>query len=489
MRGIWIAGLVMLLLIVPSVAEENSSIAIQNLNVEPQRLFVGDSAIVTVTLYNPLESAVKVSSVSVLGSGISYDSFELGYIPPKSTHTFSFAVKAVKEGVHNVEVAFYTESGAVRSYFTLFVENRMPEISFSENVKVGEVNNLSLIISSPVEIENVVIDPLFESEPDRIILSSVSGTAEVPIRFFGERSDYEFRVSFYSGNNYHSYTAKLTPAFEEGSELAVSVSVPQSSAFLYDVVEISATITNLKDDAVSAIKFSASSNNGKVLLSTDEIAELESGESSEVTLLYSPERSGRDVITLAISYKDGMGKERTLEKAVNIDVQDSSAVDVSGVEIEAKATSSASAPPRGMFGPTSSSVSTRVEITVSGEVVNRGFSYAKNVLVYLDFGSDTEEYFVGEVEPSDSDSFSIPASGSERSVKVVVEWTNELGEVHSISKSYQLNPITVSTTSPPQRQSLLTPLNLAAVAIAAVGGVLVFRKWRSRRKNESNRAG
>ncbi|MBO8180652.1 MAG: hypothetical protein H0Z19_09300 [Archaeoglobus sp.] len=82
-----IVGLTALLLCQTAMAEDNSSIAIQSLTVEPQSLFVGDSAIVTVTLYNPLESAVKVTSFRVQSYGVSYNSFDLGYIPPQSTHT------------------------------------------------------------------------------------------------------------------------------------------------------------------------------------------------------------------------------------------------------------------------------------------------------------------------------------------------------------------------------------------------------------------
>lgn len=391
--------------------------------------------------------------------------------------------------MHNVEVAFYTESGAVRSYFTLFVEERMPELSLSKNVKIGEVNSLSLIISSPVEIENVVIDPLFESEPDKIVLSSVSGTAEVPIRFYGEQCDYEFRISFYSGNNYHSYSVKLTPAFQDGNDLVVNVSVPQTSAFLYDVVDIPVTISNLRDEAVNNIKILASSNNGITLLSSDEIAKLESGYSSKVTLFYSPEKSGKNEITLIISYRDEFGNEVELNKSITINVQNIPAVDVSGVEIETKSVSVGSVQPRGMLGPPTSSTTSRLEITVSGDVVNRGSSYAKNVIVYLDFGNDREEYFIGEIEPSDSDSFSIPASGSERSATVVVEWTNEIGEVHSITKSYELNPIETATEMPPRQQGIVTPTNLVIVtAVTAIGVFAIYRK-RRKRKNEGSRTG
>jgi len=71
----------------------------------------------------------------------------------------------------------------------------------------------------------------------------------------------------------------------------------------------------------------------------------------------------------------------------------------------------------------------------------------------------------------------------------VVEWTNEIGEVHSITKSYELNPIETATAMPPRQQGIVTPTNLVIVtAVTAIGVFAIYRK-RRKRKNEGSRTG
>ncbi|MEG9194141.1 MAG: hypothetical protein V6S10_02290 [Candidatus Methanoglobus sp.] len=122
------------------------------------------------------------------------------------------------------------------------------------------------------------------------------------------------------------------------------------------------------------------------------------------------------------------------------------------------------------------------EIAVSGEVANGGFGQARNVIVYLDFGNRTEEFFIGTISPSDSDSFSIPATGSERNVRITVEWINDLGEIHKISKTYQLTQRSFDFGQ--RESSIFSSLNmaiLAILAVAAVAGILFYRRRRGRR--------
>jgi len=272
---------------------------------------------------------------------------------------------------------------------------------------------------------------------------------------------------------------------ENTPKLSVDISTPYTSAVLYDVLPISLELTNLKGSKLYDIEINASSDNGKISIIPDGIPILESGETEELTLYYSPERSGKDEISIKISYRDELGNKDEIVKNVSVYVQNKSAVDVSGVEIESKVSSTSSYQPRGgFFGAPSNSenFASRVEITVSGEVINRGITSAKSVLVYLDFGNETEEYYIGEMEPSDSDSFSIPASGTERSVLVVVEWINELGEAHKISRSYQLTPASISLSeTPPRTSGIIFGLGyyqIAIISLAVLFGFLIYLRRR-----------
>jgi len=65
-------------------------------------------------------------------------------------------------------------------------------------------------------------------------------------------------------------------------------------------------------------------------------------------------------------------------------------------------------------------------------------------------------------------------------VRVTVEWINDLGEIHRISKTYQLAQRSFEFGQ--RESSIFSPLNMAILAIfaaAAVVGILFYRKKRS----------
>ncbi|MBO8182602.1 MAG: hypothetical protein H0Z28_07395 [Archaeoglobus sp.] len=464
-RVMLLTAVFLLLMQLATAQEEIQTVAIQSITVSPNKLFVGDVAEVTLTLYNPNTQSVRVSSVQIDGDGISSTDFlDVGYIPPQSTHHLQFSIKALESGTQDVRVKVYSGSKAVYTTFTIYVEEKPPEISLDSNVRLGEVNEVSIVVSTPLKIEKVVIDPLFDSEPERIYIAEISETAKAPIKFYASQNEsYEFSISFYNSGNYHSYTVKLIPAFEESKGLFVGISMPCTSAYLYDVLPVTLNITNLRDDPVFSIRIEASSQKG-VFSENREIAMLKPGESESIHLFYSPEHGGEDVLRFTIHYKDEFGNEGKITKELSLEILNKPAVDIAGVEIETK--SSSSPQPKGLFRP-SPATTAKVEISVSGDVSNNGFGKIRGVYVYLDFGEIRKDYYIGSIEPSEAESFSIPATGSERSVKVTVEWMNELGMTKSITKEYQLTstqPITRAKATNP----LLSPYLIGGLAIALV---------------------
>jgi hypothetical protein len=460
---------------------ETGSIAVQNVEVNPDGLFVGDLAEVTLTLYNPNDQSIKVPSIIIDGSGVSASPIlDVGYIAPRSSHEVSFTVKAVSPGIHSVEVKVNSKEHSVTSYFTIFVEERLPEISFDRKIRVGEVNDANIVVSSPIKIERVIIEPLFDSEPDRIFIASVEQFAEAQLKFYAGNESYEFRISFYNGNNYHSYVVEVAPDVEESKDVFINISMPYSSVYLYDAVPLTVELTNLRSDAIYSIRIEAESAKG-VFSEAAEIAKLEAGESRAVRILYSPHESGEDSLEIRISYEDEFGNVREVVRSLTVKVLDQLAVSVTNVDIEVEVKSSgSSAQPQGPFRPPGASTqSATVEISVSGDVSNNGFGEARNVYVHVDLGNVKKDYFVGNIDPSDVESFSIPATGNERITKVTVEWANELGETFSITKEYQISG---GSVTPPQSvaENILLFVGVATVIAAIVGALL----WRRRKKRE-----
>ena len=477
-RKVGIFVLVIALLITAKVSAQNvtenvETVAIQSIKVDPENLFVGDIAKVTITLYNPNDESIRVSSVIIEGSGISTDYIlDAGYIAPKSSHELNFILKAEEPGTHKVDIRLYSGGHLTIGSFTVFVEKRLPELFLDEDVRLGEVNTVNLKLYSPIRIQNVVIKPLFDSEPDVIHINEVEGFVDVPLKFFAKsESDYRFRISFYNGDNYHSYVVTAKPEFKASKGVFVNVSVPCTNIYLYDAVPITLTLTNLRNDAIYSVVIGASSAKGS-FSEKPEISMLKAGESRTIRLLYSPHKSGDDVIKLKIRYEDELGNKYEIWKNLTVKVLESPAVMITNVNIEVK--SSTSTQFKGPFmRPISPAQPPEVKISVSGDVSNNGIGKVRNTYVYVDFGNAKKDYFVGAIAPSDVESFSIPANGNEKIVKVTVEWTNELGETFSITKEYQV--------SAPQIQanpSVNFPLIIGIVTVVAIAAYF----WRRRRR-------
>ena len=93
-RVMLLTAVFLLLMQLATAQEEIQTVAIQSITVNPAKLFVGDVAEVTLTLYNPNTQSVRVSSVQIDGDGISSTDFlDVGYIPPQSTHHLQFSIK------------------------------------------------------------------------------------------------------------------------------------------------------------------------------------------------------------------------------------------------------------------------------------------------------------------------------------------------------------------------------------------------------------
>jgi len=469
-----------LLTTITSAQEVKSGVvAVQSVEVNPQNLFVGDVAEVALTLYNPNNQSIKVSLVITDSSGISASPIlDVGYIASRSSHKVCFPVKAESPGTHTVEARVNSEGYSVNSYFTIFVEEELPGISFDRNIRLGEVNDVNIIVSSPIKIEKVVIEPLFNSEPDRIFIASIEQFAEEPLKFYADNETvYKFWISFYNGDNYHSYIAEITPDFEESKNVFVNTSMPYNSVYLYDAVPIAVELTNLRSDVIYSIKVEAESVKG-IFSEIAEIARLEAGERRTIKMLYSPLESGEDSLEIKVSYEDAFGNIEEIVKRLTVKVLDRPAVSVTSVDIDVKSSGSSAQSTGPIFRPPRVSTQTAtIEISISGDISNNGFGKARNVYVFVDLGDTTKDYFMGNIDPSDVESFSIPSTGNERVAKITVEWTNELGETFSFTKEYRISGIAIN---PPQNAEINLALIIGTASTIILGAFL----WKRRKKRK-----
>lgn len=480
-----------MLLIIPVSAD---SIEVTELSIAPQKLLVGDTAECTLKLHNPNSETIEITSIQFNSpSGLSAEPksvLDVGHVPPQSSYTLPFYVEAEEAGKYSVEVEVHsrTSSGltsqTVYQRMNVIVEDDMPEISFNQKIKLNEVNDMGLEVASPIEISNVRIVPLFDTEQKSIYFNSIENSAQKTINFYGEEQDYKFKISFYNGNNYHSFVQEVDASYSESQGLFANVSVPYSSVYLYDVIPIKVGLSNLRDDTLYDISLTANSQLGEFSESSKDVAKLGPDDTKKLTLLYSPTESGQDTINLNIAYEDSMSNSYEYSVSRTVKILDEASMSVTGVNIEAKTTGGTSTGQQGgpgiFRGGASETSPVTTQATISGDVSNNGWSEALNAYVYVDLGGSSESYFVGSIDPSDFQSFSIPVTGNERTATVKLVWTNQLGEKVEVDEEFNVAQSMAQVTGVQRTEQ--TPIWMYVVPLIGAAIVVAFL-YRRRKQN------
>ena len=484
LNGIFFGTILMslLLLIIPSTglvsgkSASSGTLTIEDVETDIQTLFPGDIAQVKIALYNPGDDDIMINSITAMGEGIkSTPILNPGYMAGKSRQIFIIPVRAVEPGMHVITIKVHTGTRFTTSNLILNVEDSLPGLSFDRDIRKGEVNHVNLKLYSPANIKNVLIEPEFKSEPRTIFLDEVKGSLNIPFSFFPDGiKEYTFHITFHNGINQHSYLATIQPEFEMSKGVSVNISIPSNNLYLYDVIPIQIALTNLRNDDIYSLHITPESGKG-VFSRGSEIAILNSGESRTSKIYYSPHSPGEDVILLKINYSDESGNVNVIQRTINVKILNQPSVSLTNLNIKIKSQSATSPPQRrGFFRPARTPERpSSIQITLSGDISNNGISPVKNVYVHTDSGKD---YFVGSIDPSDVESFSI-STGKVKISRVTVTWTNSLGEEFSISKSQTFRP----PATPLQNKTGTNFFNIILVVVAISALYVILRILRGKR--------
>lgn len=502
MKNMFLAIFVVAVILM-AIPSSSAGIEVEEFAVSPQKLLVDDAAECYLKLTNPKTQAIKVSSVKFrFPSGLSVEpelTLDVGYIPKQSNYILPFYVEAKKAGKYTISAEISTNNGSITQSITqrinVIVEDRLPEVAFDESIRLNEINTMDLRITSPLYITNVKIEPLFDSETGIIYIDEVENSEKEKIRFLGVKQDYKFRISFYNGNNFHSFIQEVKASYIESQGVFTNVSTPYTSVYLYDVIPVSVEITNLRDDTIYNISITAESSKGEFAQRTYGIAKLDPDEVKQITLLYSPIKGGEDTINLKLIYKDSMGNLNKNSVSKSIKINSDAVLSVTGVSIETTSTRTTSSTPGGPPGifnggsrqGTSSSISSNAlpvtQATISGDVSNNGWSEVINAYIYVDLGGESNSYFAGSIEPSEFQSFSIPAKGSARVATVKLVWMNQLGQKIETTEELNIGSTNAAFT-PVQRQQTLLWMYAIPVTVVFAIVILYRRKMKNRGEYE-----
>ena len=410
-----------------SIATAKAQIAVTKVELNPDTLLVGDVAECKVTLYNPDFNSVKVLSVKLdpsYGLSVEPKFISVGQIPKQSYYNLVFYITAERSGLHTVEMKVDTNNGSITQMINVIVEDKLPRVVINSPIRLNEVNEINLEISSPIKIEKVVVEPMFEAEQKCLFFDTVDFTAKAKIKFYGKIQNYKFKISFYNGQNLHTLIQEVKPIFIESKGLFANISL-DSNVYLYDVIPIKVTLSNLREDDIYEITAIVNSSNG-IVFGNIKIPKLDSMQDKTSIVYYSPNKSGLDEIKIKITYKDEIGNVYYLEEKKKVEVLNETTVAITNLD-----------------------VNTKNGVTISGDVSNNGRSEISNVYAIVSLESVSKDYFIGSIDPSDFQSFSISLNGNGSKALVKVLWTNKVGKNFEVVKEVKVKRVILKEERPP----------------------------------------
>jgi hypothetical protein len=439
-----------LLTLVSKVSGAGISVTYQ---LSPNIVMPGDYADGVLQITNPSTADVTVNSVTFYGEGVVFfprQIFNIGTIPPGATYTLPFSVKAVHEGYHGIEAIISTNEGIVIQNMELVVDTNFPSIVPLSPLYRGEVNDFRFYVTSPITLTDVKVIPLFDAKPSVVYIGTVSGEAEGSLKFIPNGSELRFKISFYSGRNYHEVVKTVPVTFLDSRGVLINFSSPYYSSYIGDCIELIVEISNLRNDDIYRISIRGYSQHGSLHGSMD-IPKLSGGESRKLTLSYTPLEGGEDRVTVKVEYYDEFGNLFQEEAYVNFNVSEDLVLSLTNVEVSRE------------LGT----------IRISGDISNNGKSEAYNVYVLASCGREVRDYFLGNIEPSDFQSFdlSVPCNGS---ANVAVKWTNKIGREFSFSEEVTPEKRSFQPVET-EASSILYISIITAVVIFGIVGYVVYR--------------
>mgnify|MGYP001772555158 CR=1 FL=1 len=438
--------LIALLLISPVAA---ISVSYQ---ITPEIVLPGGYADCTIRISNPSPSEVEVYSISFFSSDVEVlpSSVSIGKIAPQSSYAFNVSMKSQIVGRHVVEAQVSLENGSLTLPIALVVDDKFPMIAIVSPLYSGEVKKAELVISSPVLLQDVKIEALFNATPKVQHIGTLSGVAKAEFKFSEELKELPFSISFYNGKSYHEVRKSLKVDYLESKGLATNLRLSKDVLFTGEAVKLTLEIANLRNDEVYLVEVKALGN-GKFSQDIAKIEKLIPGERKSIEFVFSPRESGE--VELRISYQDYFGVKHEVVERASIELLEAKALQITNLRTER----------------------TLEKTRISGEIVNYGHSDALSVSVSAQCEGSRAEQFVGKVDPNDYETFDLETSCKNATLEL--SWWNDAGERFTIIESIEFPSF---ETKEPMKTSV--PLMVSIGASVPVIALILYIFLRHRKK-------
>jgi len=380
------------------------SAQIVKIDMDPSVLLPNDIADCKLTLAVPRETYVR-GITFFAPSGIEVDPSSvtgIGWLSPGINYELPFTIKAKESGIYTIPIYINTLNGTIKQIMIVRVEDRMPKIVLDKTTfYLNEVNDVSFTISSPIQISNVIVEPLFESNPKVIYVENGKGS----FRFKPKTAEpLKFKLAFYNGRNYHEVIQTIDATYLESKGVLINATPQYPVVLIGDVIDIDVEVANLRNDDVFSVKIEAL--DGEFSKKSFEIPMIKAGEKKSVTFKWSPKSAGMKDITLKIEYTDEFNERYSEIEKISVKVLNKTVLAISNVEVERDAG----------------------RITITGDVSNNGRSKIYNIFLEAFADGESKTFYISSLDPSDFDSFEFLLNTNASFVTIKASWNNEIGE-------------------------------------------------------------
>lgn len=423
-------------------------------NISPEIVLPNGYADCVITLRNTESKAIEINSIAFYSKTIKFEPASIqsiGNLSSQGVYTLKVSMTSSVVGRQNADLIVSTSEGTFSQTMELLVDDRFPEISLSSPLNRGEVNYAKLLISSPVELRNVQVEALFNAVPKTFFISSLSGVTELQFRLSEELDYLNFKISFYNGRSYHTIEKGVKVDYMPSKGLTANLNPSKDVLYIGEAVNLTLEISNLRNDEVYSVEVQLSGN-GKFSQSVARVDKILAGEKKTLNFIFSPRESGSAQISAKIAYKDFFGNSHEKYENLTLSVLDSYVLQIVNLKM-----------PQSM-GKTK----------ISGEVINYGHRSALNTKVSAFCDEAKADYYVGEIDANDYETFDLEISCSEATLTLT--WWNDAGDSFSISEKLEGNRVDE------QREKSSLPLYIGTIASIIVLAFVAYVAYRARKK-------
>jgi len=406
-----------------------------------------------ITLRNTGSTPIDINSISFVSATIEFEPAyiqHVGNLSPNGVYTLKVSMKSSTVGRQNAQMIVSTSDGSFSQSIELVVDDRFPELSIASPLYRGEVNEVKLLVLSPIQLRSLRIEAMFNATPKTFSVGDLVGAKDFQFRIGEELDNMTFKVSFYNGRSYHEIEKTIKVDYLPSKGIIVSLRPSKDVIFLGEAVNLSLGITNLRSDDIYNVEVQLLGK-GKFSQTSAKLDKISAGGKQELSFVFSPRETGEVEINAKIKFEDFFGNAYEKLEKLRVSVLESYVLQIVNVQ----------------------KVTTAGKTKISGEVINFGHRNALNTKISAFCDAEKADYYIGEIDAKDYETFELEVYCA--NATLLLTWWNDAGDSFSFSQEIELTKLEVSKENP-------LPIYIATISSGLVIAIVFYVFYRARKK-------